>query len=380
MQIRIDRSDLLTVLKRTSAAIEVGDQLAYKSSVLITADPLVPITFRATDGLLNITAQVKGVCVQQGRAVLTHRRLSAIVNELPPGLVDITVSPKLQVTIKSGASKRKFTMQARELDSYPPTLIHELGDTLYSVETKILQQAAAEVLFGVDKGICDGVLLAPCPELGPTRFRLMSLCSATFAAATAWFTKVSSSEETLIPRALLDAASVLPGDQTEIQIQSNAHRVTLVRPEVTISCDKLAGIFPSVWKQTLEALPKTKRFRVSSDRLYESIKAVSVAAEAVEGVERFVQIDISYKNGECIVSTRKSEKSYGEDELTVTEGSDTECVVHVDMSRISPALRSFSPAEIDVFYEVVGYQPSLVLQNENLTAMIIPISVIKGKS
>ena len=53
------------------------------------------------------------------------------------------------------------------------------------------------------------------------------------------------------------------------------------------------------------------------------VNAVSVAADYVEGDERFVQIDTAYKDGQCLISTRQSEKNYGEDELIVTEPSMT---------------------------------------------------------
>jgi DNA polymerase III sliding clamp (beta) subunit (PCNA family) len=378
MHITIERSQLLTVLKRTGAAIVNGDSMPYKSSVLITASES-DITLRSTSDALYVVCLALGSVKKPGRALLNHHRLSSIVNELPPGMVEITVNDKLQTVVKASTSKRKFTMQSHVPDIYPPVLEEGPGVLLYTVESKILQQNAAEVMFGIDKSRTDGALLAP---FDGKRFRLMTVSGWSFCAATGWFVENesgSSTEEVLLPRILLSAASVLPADNTQVGIYTSSSRVTLVTTETTIGCGQLQMGFPNIWQHWLDAIPKDKRFKVSSEAYLASVKAVSVAADVVEGDERFVQIDTAYRNGECLVSTRQSEKNYGEDELPVTEPSETACRVAMDGMRLSQALRAFAPYEIDVYYDAVNGQETLILRNENLLAALLPINIIHAK-
>lgn len=376
MHISIERSELITVLKRTGAAVVNGDSMAYKSSVLIDGTGL---TFRTTADALYVVCKATGQTHKPGRALLNHHRLSSIVNELPPGMVDITVNDKLQVVIKSSVSKRKFNMQSHDPDSYPAALDTDPGDHLYTIDSKILQQNAAEVAFGIDKSRTDGALLVP---FDGKRFRLMAISGWSFCSATGWFAETesgTSTEEALFPRALLSAASVLPADSTHVGVHVSPSRITLVTDKTTIGCGRLATEMPKVWQFMLDAIPKDKRFKVSSEAYLASVKAVSVAADYVEGDERFVQIDTAYKDGECLISTRKSEKNYGEDELLVTEPSMTAYRVSMDGMRLSQALRSFAPYEIDVFFEAINGQETLVLQNENLLVALSTITVIREK-
>lgn len=389
MHISVERSELITVLKRTGAAVVNGDSMAYKSSVLVSASAPAPnspvahsaISLRTTSDALYVVGQATGEVKKPGRALLNHHRLSSIVNEMPPGLIDITVNDKLQTVVKSTTSKRRATMQSHDPDGYPAVLDNDPGQLLYTVESKILQQGATEVAFGIEKGRTDGALLAPFE--GGKRYRLMTVSGWSFCASTGWFVEGegmgSSTEEILLPRVLLAAASVLPADGTKVGIYTSQSRVTLVTDKTTIGSGQLQMGFPNIWQHWLDAIPKDKRFKVSSEAYLASVKAVSVAADVVEGDERFVQIDTAYKDGECLVSTRQSEKNYGEDELLVTEPSATACRIAMDGMRLSQALRSFAPYEVDVFYEAVNGQETLILQNENLLACLLPIAIIHPK-
>jgi DNA polymerase III sliding clamp (beta) subunit (PCNA family) len=374
MQVHIERTHFLSVLKRAGAAVVPGSDQIYKACVLLIAIDET-LLLRSNADTLHIKCAVTGDIRKPGKALLGHKRLFSIVSELPAGIIELTVNDKLQVKIKSLSSKRHFTMQSHDPESFPPLLAQEAGETLFGIEAKIFQQAAEETTFLVDKSYVDGVLLSPVDD---KRFGLVGMSGRGLAVATAWFTKSTSRKELVIPRALLDAVSVLPGDQTELLVQATDRHVTVSCPGTTISCDQLQSSFPSVWESVLAAAPKEKRFRVSSTALLESVRAVSVAAE-VEGEERFVQIDLSYRNSECLVSTRKSATNFGEDELVVTDPSPGECVIHMDGQRLSQALRAFEPAEIDVYYDVIYNQEALLLKNENLSIALTPISDIKAK-
>lgn len=379
MQLIASRSVLLTALKRASAAISPGDALAFKSSVLITsAEGLT--TIGASNGLLRVECKLDSETKKPGQAVLTHRRLMAIITELPPGKVEITVDEKLRAKIRSLESKRHFQMTGHEVEIFP-SMHQDSGEDLFTVEAKILQQAAAEIAFVIDKGYIDGALLAPGED---RKFRMIAYSSWGLAIATGWFSgnEPVRGQEVLLPKALLEAIADLAVEDN-LMIQSDEHRVTVVAPDTTISCDRLAQNFPDVWAKVLEAAPKQKRFRVPAVRLLDSVKAVSVAAEVVEGAERFVQIDIAYKCPDCLVATRKNPGGgggYGEDELVVLDPSEGSCVIHMDGQRLSQALRSFGPSDIDLFFDVVGNQEALLLQSESLFTMLMPISEVKAKS
>lgn len=375
MQVHIERTHFLSVLKRAGAAVVPGSDQIYKSCVLLTGDDQGLLRMRSNADALHIQCEVTGDVRKAGKALLGHKRLSSIVSELPAGIIELTVNDKLQVKIKSLSSKRHFTMQSHDTGSFPAVLHQEMGDTLFGIEAKIFQQAGEETAFVIDKSYIDGVLLSPIDD---KRFGLVGMSGRGMAVATAWFTKATSKDELVLPRALIEAVSALPGDQTELLIGATPRHVTVSAPGTTITCDQLQSSFPSVWESVVAAAPKDKRFRVSSTALLESVRAVSVAAE-IEGEERFVQIDLSYQNASCLVSTRKSATNFGEDEVVIMDPSPGECLIHMDGHRLSQALRAFEPAEIDVYYDVIYNQQALMLKNENLSVMLTPVADVKAK-
>lgn len=126
-------------------------------------------------------------------------------------------------------------------------------------------------------------------------------------------------------------------------------------------------------------LAPNRRFRVSSERFFESVKAVSAAADVVEGMERFIQIDVAYENGACVVRTKQSDKGGGEDELAVEDGAEGSFVVHIDGGKLSKALRAFSPVDADLYYDSVNGQNMLYLKNDTLWVMLLPLLEVKSK-
>lgn len=376
MHITINRSEILSVLKRVSSAIVAGD-LSYKSSVFMQTGDGHQLTVGATDGILDVVCDSQAQIKTAGRIVLPHRRLTSIMNELPPGMVELSVDSKFRVTVKSLESKRKFTMTGLDPADFPALLRDADGDVLYAMEAKVLQEAAADVSFCIDKGYIDGVLLSP---LNKDRFHLLSLSSKASAIATGVFTDCRAlNQEVVLPRLLLDAVSELVPDAV-LSLSSNDKKITARSESTIVSCARIQQSFPSDWKHALlGALPEKKLFTVSSEGFIGSVKAVSVAADVVEGDTRFIQIDVRYDKGTCIVHTRKSEKSFGEDELPVTDGSDTSCVIHMDGQLLSQALRSFSPVDTDVYYDAVHGMDSLILKNETLLIILRPIIVIEPK-
>lgn len=376
MKIHIERGQLLSVLKIVGAAVastEKSDK-PYQSSVLVSASA-AGIAMCTNSSTLHIQSDVTGEIKEGGKALLSHKRLVNNVSQLPTGLVEITVNDKLQVKIKSLSSKRNFSMQALDPDLFPPVLAPDNDEPLFGIEAKIFQQVGGETGFVVDDSFIDGMLLSPIDD---KRFGFVGMSGRGMSIATAWFTKSRTRNELVIPRALMEAIGALPGDQTELLLSATDRRVTVRAPGITLACDQLQQNFPSVWEGVKAAAPKDRRFRVSSTALLESVRAVSVAADA-EGTERFVQIDLTYKDSQCIVSTRKGSSNFGEDEVPVRDPADGECIIHMDGARLSSALRAFEPADLDVFYDVMLGQAALLLQNENLSVFLTPMADVKAK-
>ena len=72
-------------------------------------------------------------------------------------------------------------------------------------------------------------------------------------------------------------------------------------------------------------------------------------------------------------------RSQGEDELNVTDAGPGAFEFHVDAAVLSQALRSFAPADLDLYYDMVMGQDALFLKNETLAVMMSLISDIKAK-
>lgn len=380
MQIIVSRADLLTALKRASAAVVVG-QLTFQACVLIDAGLKRKNggVIAAQSGMLRVECECACEVKTPGQALLNHRRLQSLATECPVGNIEITVAHDLKVSVRSLASKRKFQMTAHETELWPP-IPPAGGEPVCVVEAKILQQTGSEVSFCIDKAYTDGALLAP---IEGGKFHLVSFSSRGMALATGWFHQGAEGQrgrEILIPNALLEAAGVLTGDSTPLEIKADDRRVTLSAPDTQISCDLLAQSFPGVWAQVHASQPTHRRFRVPAQRFLESVKAVSVAADVVEGTERFIQIDLRYAEGECVVATRKSAISFGEDEMSILDPSEGSFTVHLEGSQLTHALRSFGPDDVDLFYDVVGGQQAFVLKSESLFVMMMPVSDTKAKA
>lgn len=380
MQIIATRSEFLASLKRAGAAVVQGQQ-TYNACVLLAAGEEGPmaLSLSASSGLLRVKTDFTGDVKERGRALLNHRALSSRIAEMPEGNVELTVDGKLKVSIRSLASKRKLSMTAHEHEIFPAIPL-ATGEPICQIESKILQQTASEVAFTIDKAYTDGALLAP-TEGG--KFFLVGFSSWGTAIATGWFYKGqegATGESVLLPKQLLDAASVLTADDTVIEVRGDEHRVTLTTTGTVISCDKLSQTMPDIWQRVLDAAPTVKRFRVPAVRMLESVKAVSVAADVVEGAERFLQIDVRYNSPDCVVSTRKSQNNFGEDELSVMDPSEGGFLVHLDGARLTHALRAFGPDDVDLYFDVVGNQHAFVLRSASLFTMLLPVSDTKAKA
>ena len=387
MQIVINRQDLLAALKRSGAAVNSSSMLSIEKCVLIVAstEPGEPkLTFGASAGPLStIVKSAAGEVKAAGRAVLEHKGLMQRVDQMPAGLVELTVDEKFHATIKSGSSKRRATMTGLPPEDFPAVLSERPGEAMYSVEAKILQQAASETSFAVSEDMTKGMLLVPGED---KLFSLISCGRYAFALATGWFTERhggSSERECLLPKNLLDALGDLPKDAV-CAISMDEKKIFVETADTLVLATQLQTRMPDVWRNILASAPVQKRFRVSSEAFLSSVKAVAVAADFIEGAERFVQIDVLASEGEVMVRTKKSERSQGEDELAVTDAAPGSFVFHIDAALLSNALRAFSPTELDLYFDVMGGQEALVLKNETLFAMLqliadIPAPPAKGK-
>lgn len=387
MQIVINRSDLLTALKRTSAAF-VKDTtnpervvLASEKCVLIVAS-VTPgeskLTFGTSAGPLSVIIKSQaGEVRQSGRAVLNHKGLRERVDQMPEGLIDLTVDEQFRATIKSSSSKRKSTMTGIPPTEFPAVLDERPGSPLYSVEAKILQQLIGETAFVISDDYIKGALLLPREE---KIFQLIALGRYGFVAATGWFTERfggASEANCLLPKSLLDAAGVLPKESI-IRVSTDNTRVFFETDDTLIIAAQLHVQVPSVWDAIFQGAPTDKRFRVSSDAFLSSVKAVSVAADVVEGSDKHIQIDVLVNEGQVTVCTRRSARSQGEDELLVTDAAPGIFKFHMDADLLSQGLRAFSPTELDLYYADIEGQPSLVLKTETLFAVLRPLSVIEA--
>lgn len=379
MQIVVNRQDLLTILKRAGAAIDPNTMLSIQKCVLLVASttPGEPkLTIGATDGPLGVIQKLNtGEVKQPGQAVLSHRDLLQRIDKMPDGFIEITIDPKLKVSIKSSSSKLKFAMTGLDQAEFPPLLSERPGEPMYSVEAKILQQGASETAFALSTDMTRGMLLAPGED---KLFQLIALGRYAFAVATGWFTERNggaSTTDCLLPKNLLDAVDGLPKDAI-LAISMDERKISVSTPDTLIFATRLQTQMPDVWRQIIKGAPVQKRFRVSSEAFLTSVKAVSVAADFVEGAEKFVQIDLISSEGEVTIRTKKSEKSQGEDELIVQDASPGSFQLHVDSGLLSAALRAFSPTDLDLYFDVIGGQEALVLKSETLFAMLQLIAVI----
>lgn len=386
MKFTVDRSDLLTALKRTGVAIN-PDYSPARGSVLIQAlsgHGGDRVRLGATDGVLGVALTIPATSISiAGRAMLPHKRLSAIAAEIPEGTasaVEISIDPKnFATTVKPVGAKRKFTMSGHDPSDYPPVLEidHEKEtSTCCVLDVKVFVSAAADVRQSIDASRVDGALLNPVDK---QRFQMVAVgTSLSIASGTLVETEPHSTEGVLIPSVLLQAGGALSGKAgATLRVLHDEKRVYLESDGCVITCSKLYGSFPDWWRLPVEQAPTQKLFRCSAERFLESVRAVSVAADIEGAAERFIQIDVSYLPGECIVSTKKSIKNYGEDELPVTEGADTPCVIHLDGQRLSLALRAAAPGDVDVFYDVVGAQETFFLKGEAFWAMFPPVRVVE---
>ncbi len=382
MKITVNRSDLLVALKRAGVAINQAYS-PTRSSVIIRAER-DGIRMGSTDGTLGVALELPGAVNAPGRAMLPHKRLSAIAAELPEGdasSIEISVDLKnFATTVKALGGKRKFTMSGHDPNDYPPVLEAAMSRApghSFALEAKSFVSAAADVKQSIDASRVDGALLQPVDKVS---YQMVAVgTSLSIASGSLVEAETTSLEGILIPSVLLETGSALVGKSgANIRVHRDNGRVSLESDGCVITCAELYGSFPDWWRMPVEQAPTQKIFRCSAERFLESVRAVSVAADVEGAAERFVQIDVSYMPGECVVSTRKSVKNYGEDELPITpgEGSDKPCLIHLDGQRLSLALRAAAPGDVDVFYDVVGAQETFFLKGDSFWAMFPPVRVV----
>lgn len=381
MQIVLARTDLVNVLKRVSVAVDTGGMLAVRRAVLIVAEPdpgggPSRVTFGATNGPLEMVCKAPGEIKARGRALLDYRALASRVSELPEGYIEVSVSSDYKVTLRSGASKRKLTMTGLVPEDFPNLLAEKPGEALYRVNAKILQQAAGEVRFGVNRDRIDGALLAP-GEAG--MFELVSIGNHAMVIAKGWFVEGSVREQRdcLLPSNLMDAVQAL-SPASDLAVSMDDTKIFIETADALVMAARLHTGFVEAWRIALESMPTEKRFRTSSEAFLGSVKAVSSAADYLEGVEKFIQIDVACLDGVVTLSTRKSDRSQGDDELAVSDAAPGAFRFHVDGQLLSHALRAFLPVEVDVYYDGINGQPMLCLKSETLVAFVSLIAEVEG--
>lgn len=379
MQLILQRSELMTALKRCASAIASGTNTSgWMQGVLIDARG-DGITLFTSNGYLRVAAIVPGQIAKSGWAMFPHRKLMTYVDALPEGRIELTLADKAGglSRVRSLEAKRKFQIAASDPEGFPATLTEETPEPRYHVSAKILQQALDETLFMAQKDYIDAVLIEPGDE---KKFRMVGIGRQGMSVANAWFTEVMSKEPLIVPKPLADAIRSLPSDDEEVRISATAQRAIIATRGTTISCDLLSSSFPP-WKDIWVHRAKELRFKISSALVFDTVKAVSVASDTVEGDERFVQINISYADDTCTIATRKSANNEGEDDFTVLEPTPSPFYLGVEGAILMQSLRAFSGQDVKFLYERGdGVQQAFCLENEYLSILLLPLSDVKAKS
>lgn len=334
MRFSCDTNDLNTSLSIVSRALAVRSPKPILEGILLESCEQ-GLRLTCTDLALGIETTIPATFIEEGRAVLPGKLLCEIVRKLPGGACDISVSDRLQATIRCASIRTTIT--GFDPVEYPE--LPQVSGASFSMPQSTLRDMIGRTLFAIAVDESRPILTGCLMEVGRSEMRVVALDGFRLAMRKENIEGPESDVSAVVGGKVLgDIAKILGDTDEEVALCFSRSHLGLNIGATHIVARMLEGEFIR-YRQILPQEWQT-RVAVRSGELGSAIDRASLIAR--EGKSNLVCFKI---DGDTLTVTSNSENGDMEERIDVTtEGNDLSIAFNVRY--ITDVLKAISDDEV----------------------------------
>ncbi|PIP61095.1 DNA polymerase III subunit beta [Candidatus Roizmanbacteria bacterium CG22_combo_CG10-13_8_21_14_all_38_20] len=311
MKASILQENLNNALKSVSGFVPSNPQLPILQNIYLKFTKGKAI-FSATDLSIGIYKETRAKVDEEGEICVPFKNLSALVNQLPAGKVDISVKDNI-LSIKSEKISAEFNgVQANE---FPVVVI---GEKKGRVERKIIQEIAEEVAFSAASDEARVVLTGILIEKTDFGQRIVATDGFRLSIKQIKGEKLKFDEERVIipARFFIDIARIIPeGAELFLELDKNKKSITASWEDTTISSQLIEGEFPNF--EQIIPQSHTTRVLIDKEELGRLVRTASIFARESANIIR-----LKIENNELHISANSPQVGKNTSSMLVEEEGD----------------------------------------------------------
>lgn len=334
MRFSCDTNELSAALNIVSRALAARSPKPILEGILLEAceDGL---RLTCTDLALGIETTIPATFVDEGRAVLPGKLLCEVVRKLPGGSCEISVSDRLQATIRCASFRTTIT----GLDPIEYPELPEVAGASFEVAQNVLRDMIGRTLFAIAIDESRPILTGCLFEIGREEMRVVALDGFRLALRKERISGPDADVAAVVGGKVLgDIAKILADTEENVSLTFSRSHMQLDTGRTHIVARLLEGefiryrqILPTEWQS---------RVCVSRSELSSAIDRASLIAR--EGKSNLVCFKI---DGDTLTVTSNSETGDMEEKIDVTtDGKDI--TIAFNVRYITDVLKALSDDEV----------------------------------
>lgn len=367
MRFSCDTSDLNSCLSVVSRALAVRSPKPILEGILFeSCEQGLKLT--CTDLALGIETIIPATFIEEGRAVLPGKLLCEIVRKLPGGLCDISISERMQATIRCASIRTTIT--GFDPVEYPE--LPQVSGSSFTMPQNTLRDMIGRTLFAIAVDESRPILTGCLMEIGKAEMRVVALDGFRLAMRKENIEGPDADVAAVVGGKVLgDIAKILSDTDEEVTLCFSRSHVQLNIGQTHIVARLLEGEFI----RYRQILPQEWQTRVAVRRsdLGSAIDRASLIAR--EGKSNLVCFKI---DGDTLTVTSNSENGDMEEKMDVTtEGKDL--TIAFNVRYITDVLKALSDDEVFMRFNS-NVSPCVVCPTEgdSYLYLVLPVRVFNS--
>ena len=367
MRFTCDTNELNTALSIVSRALAVRSTKPILEGILFeSCDEGLRLT--CTDLALGIETLLPATFSEEGRAVLPGKLLCEIIRKLPGGPCDITVSERMQATIRCASIRT--TINGFDPVEYPE--LPQVEGASFELPQNTLKDMVGRTLFAIAQDESRPILTGCLMEISQTEMRVVALDGYRLALRKENVVGPAEPISAVVGgRVLGDIAKILADTEENVSLCFTRSHVRMNIGQTRVVARLLEGEFI----RYRQILPEEWQTRVTVDRaeLGSAIDRASLIAR--EGKTNLVCFKI---DGETLEVTSNSETGDMEEKMQVsTEGKDL--TIAFNVRYITDVLKALSDEQIVMRFNS-NVSPCVIcpVEGESYLYLVLPVRVFNA--
>ena len=367
MRFSCDTNDLNSSLSIVSRALAIRSPKPILEGILFESCEN-GLRLTCTDLALGIETVIPATFIEEGRAVLPGKLLCEIVRKLPGGMCDITISDRMQATIRCASIRT--TISGFDPVEYPE--LPQVQGSSFSVAQNVLRDMIGRTIFAIAVDESRPILTGCLMEIEKTEMRVVALDGFRLAIRKENIEGPENSVSAVVGGKVLgDIAKILADTDEPISmcfsrshVQMNVGATHIVARLLEGEFIRYRQILPQEW-QTRVAVRRTE--------LSSAIDRASLIAR--EGKSNLVCFKI---DGDALMVTSNSENGDMEEKMDVTtEGKDL--TIAFNVRYITDVLKALSDDEVFMRFNS-NVSPCVVCPTEgdSYLYLVLPVRVFNS--